>query len=499
MKRLVRAGVLAGLVIFGVARIAGAQPLGPDGSTIVTNQYSVDLTQGPVLASVRVTGLAGAYVAIAEGVDGNAHNPAAPAVRLPYSYDYFDYDLGFGVTFPSSIEGSDFFNSGTRTNLPRSEQSGFVFLDIAATLQFGPLGLGFTTGLQQYSLDRSADPTQQQDTLSAQFGIGHLIAAHAFEDHQLMLGVGTRTTALSVVKLNATASEAPEEVVTMTSAGFEVGALWRPNEQPFRIGAAFHSSMTPDAKPEGAARVQYAGTGDELYLPNDVTLPWDVNMGVAIQLGPRPFNPRWVDPDELLTRVKRFLRWREQERQRMRRQVVAKARAKGTDATAALAAADAELELEAVLDEEHLKRAEQNVRSRLKLRYEQMSRFYVLVSSALLMTGEAEDAVGLEGFLNRTVMRSGERIGLSPRLGIETEVVPYWVKLRVGSYVEPTRFNPAINSDPWRIHGTLGFDVKLFEWTVFGVFEEGTQWRVSGALDVAARYLGWSLSAGIWH
>ena len=77
--------------------------------------------------------------------------------------------------------------------------------------------------------------------------------------------------------------------------------------------------------------------------------------------------------------------------------------------------------------------------------------------------------------------------------------MPYWVKLRVGSYIEPTRFNPAINSDRWRIHGTLGFDVKLFEWTVFGVFEEGTEWRVSGALDVSSRYLGWSLSAGIWH
>jgi hypothetical protein len=493
MKRLVA------LAIFLLARIAVAQPLGPDGSRIVTNQYSVDLSQGPVLASVRVTGLAGAYVAIAEGVDGNAHNPAAPAVRLPYSYDYFDYDLGFGFTFPSSIEGSDFFNSGTRTNLPRSEQSGFVFLDVAANLQFGAWGFGFTTGLQQYSLDRSAGATQQQDTLTAQFGIGHLIAAHAFDDHQLMLGLGTRTTALSIVKLNATGSQGPEEVVTMTSAGFEVGALWRPNEQPFRIGAAFHSSMTPDATPDGADEIQYAGTGDELYLPKSVTLPWDVNFGVAVQLGPRPFNPRWVDPDELLTRVKRYLRWREHERERTRRQVVAKARAAGTNATAALAAADAELELEAILDEEHLKRAEEDVRGRLKLRYEQMSRFYVLVSSALLITGEAEDAVGLEGFLNRQVMRSGERIALSPRLGIETEAVPYWVKLRVGSYVEPTRFNPAINADRWRIHGTLGFDVKLFEWTVFGIFEEGTQWRASGALDVSSRYLGWSLSAGVWH
>ncbi|MGE0325402.1 MAG: hypothetical protein AB7S68_23955, partial [Polyangiaceae bacterium] len=52
----------------GVALAAG--PLGAEGSEIRTSDYTVDLYQGPVTASSRVIGLGGAYVSIAEGVEG---------------------------------------------------------------------------------------------------------------------------------------------------------------------------------------------------------------------------------------------------------------------------------------------------------------------------------------------------------------------------------------------------------------------------------------------
>ena len=85
----------------------------------------------------------------------------------------------------------------------------------------------------------------------------------------------------------------------------------------------------------------------------------------------------------------------------------------------------------------------------------------------------------------------------SPRLGIESEVVPEWLKLRGGTYVEPTRFSH--EDARARLHGTLGFDLKVFPWTVFGLFHEGTEWRVGGSLDAAVRYLGWGVSIGVWH
>jgi hypothetical protein len=85
----------------------------------------------------------------------------------------------------------------------------------------------------------------------------------------------------------------------------------------------------------------------------------------------------------------------------------------------------------------------------------------------------------------------------SPRLGLETEAVPNWVKLRAGTYGEPTRFDTP--NARGRLHGTLGFDVKLFPWTVFGLFHESTVWRVSAALDAAERYLNTSFGVGVWH
>src|SRR5690606_28950297 len=115
-ERLARAARLlptASLAVAALlpARVAQAQ-LGPDGSRITTNDYAIDLFQGPVIASSRVIGLGGAYVAVADFIEGNTQNPAAPAVRTAHAVDHDDWDLGFGITFPSSRASSDFFNTG---------------------------------------------------------------------------------------------------------------------------------------------------------------------------------------------------------------------------------------------------------------------------------------------------------------------------------------------------------------------------------------------------
>ena len=114
--------------------------LGANGEPITTSEYSIDLFQGPIFAGSRVTSLAGAYVAIAEDVDGDLQNPAAPAVRPFFSYTYFDYWLGFGLTFPADLAHMDFFNSGSKTNVPNPPNS-FVFFTPALNLQWGEFGV----------------------------------------------------------------------------------------------------------------------------------------------------------------------------------------------------------------------------------------------------------------------------------------------------------------------------------------------------------------------
>jgi hypothetical protein len=66
--------------------------------------------------------------------------------------------------------------------------------------------------------------------------------------------------------------------------------------------------------------------------------------------------------------------------------------------------------------------------------------------------------------------------------------------VRAGTYYEPTRFNHSSA----RLHGTAGFDQKLFPWTVFGLFDEGTWWRAGGCIDYARDYLGWGVTVGVW-
>jgi hypothetical protein len=492
------AGFAAIGVLFSVAPARAAGPLGPEGAPIQTSDYTVDLAQGPVLAGARVIGLAGAYVAIAEGVDGNTQNPAAPAVRVPWSFDHLDYDLGFGVTFPNSIGQGDYFNSGRDTDLS-GNQAGFVFLNAAGNLQLGRWGAGITLDYERYSLSRDAagaTPGLQQDELFAQFGVSHLLGARSVADGQLAIGVGLRGAGL-IVRNENPASGQPRDLFATEAAAPEAGVLWRPNDWPIRIGAAIRAAVVTksDAKPNADGDFVIGSPGDPnaIYLPRRITLPWEVNAGVALQLGPRPFNPRWIDPDEQLERVRRFLRWRKLERQRQREARVRQGASASAEA--------AELERLEALDEAHEERSAIDVEQRLRARHAALERFYVLISSALLVTGEVDDAVGVESFLAREVQRSGQRATFSPRLGVESELLPHWVRVRAGSYFEPSRFRrrPDGSEHGGRLHGTLGFDAKLFPWAVFGLFEDGTEWRASAAIDGAEKYFGWSVSIGIWH
>ncbi len=484
------------------AQSHAAGPIGPNDSPLTTSRYRVDLTQGVVLASSRVLGLAGAYVAIAEGVDGSTQNPAAPAVRLPYSYDHFDYDLGLGVTFPSSISGTDFFNTGQRTTL-QSDQTGFAFLTVAGILQDGNWGFGLSVDLQRYRLSRIDDGAAglQEDQVFAQFGGARIQLARRFYDGQLVLGAGSRGTGLIIENENPAPGQ-PTELFNATGAALELGMLWAPHSQRFRFGAALRSAVLT-GEPSSGVATETGGdriigdptSAEAFYLPEKVTLPWDMNFGVAIQLGPRPLNPRWVDPGRVLEAFERHLAWRKRERERRREHAVARARQERRDVGAAERAADAENAIEEALDELARERREDALRRKLRARYESMRRFYVLVTSSLSVTGPVQDGVGVESFLQRRVDRSGEKVTLSPHLGIESEVVPHWLKVRAGSYGEPTRFDRGRS----RLHGTVGFDLKLFPWTVFGLFEDGNHFRVSSAIDGAQRYFGWGLGVGVWH
>src|SRR6185295_8597556 len=85
---------------------------------------------------------------------------------------------------------------------------------------------------------------------------------------------------------------------------------------------------------------------------------------------------------------------------------------------------------------------------------------HAIVSASVLLTGGASNAVGMESFLAQEVNRSGQHSVVSLRLGAEMGLVPNLLRLRPGTYLEPTRFETSTA----RPHYTGGFDVRLGRW-----------------------------------
>jgi hypothetical protein len=480
-------GAFAGLHSVSRECHAGG-PLEGDGSPLRTSDYAIDLYQGPVFAGTRVTGLSGAYVAISEDVDGDLQNPATPGVRPFYSYTNFDYWLGFGLTFPASLEGVDFFNSGREISVGNAPNS-FVFFSPAANLQWGELGVGVTIEAQRYSLD----DTSRESTIGVTIPTTHVQFAHGFSHNQLVLGVGVRFLSMSVVQKADTRTRLFES----SDTGLEFGAVYKPEDLPIRLGVAFRNGIRTDAQYEEGLLPNADGdlivttpSGEEIFLPEAVALPWDLNFGFAVQFGKRPLNVPWRTSSEMIEREDLVYRLRKLDRKRARDEALLHARSH--DERRLL---ERRFDDEQKADDRLLERALEAARLRKEAELTRLNRFYVLVAGSMLISGPVSDAVGVQALLSQRVYRSGEQAVASPRVGIEAGVLPTWLKLRAGSYLEPTRFE---TSTP-RLHGTFGLDIKLVPWDVLGLWPADYVWRLGLGADLASRYNTWGVSIGGWY
>ena len=389
---------------------------------------TVDSTRGPVIGSTRRIGLAGAFVAVAEDIEGVAINPASSAVRLPYSFQ--DWNVGFGldIAVGAWLPKNDAYNQGDTAgqDQAKADKSTALFGSIGLLLNYRHFGLGLSAEATRNATTR-ADQTEGIDTsFAANFGTVHLNAAYGYLDGQLLLGAGPRLIGMSFDRSGGSS------VIGTAGIGYEAGVLVKPNRQQYRLAAAVKSPIDArlPAQPGIAA--------------STVHVPWEVALGFAYQFGPRRLNSRLFTAREL-----------------------------AQQGTGHADPTDAELD-----------RAEQELFDR----YQARQRWYLLVSSELSVI-QGGGPVGLSG---QTAM---DRPVISPRVGLESEVVPHYLRLRGGSYYEPALLR-GTNS---RIHGTGGLDVKLFKWTLFGLLEPFNYWQLSLAADAARSYLNTAFSIGIWH
>jgi hypothetical protein len=463
--------------------------------------------------------VSGAYVALAEGTEGSAANPAAPSVRTAYSYDWFEYDLSLGASLPGAFSTTDFDNHGDSFTLPNPQAGDFVDLTLGATLRFGALAFSLTSDLEQYSLTAtpgSGIPTGGEG-LTMEIGRWQALGSYALFDGQLVLGAGARILTMQVHDSGATAAPAQSgaslssltgmateplsflrngaTLLTMTGAAPEVGVVYMPTGSQFRLGAALRGTVSGGIF--GSENVTTSPSGlrkaGPFVLPSQVAMPWEVDLGVAYQLGPRPLNPGWRDPHLEAASLR--------EQIADARSARAKARDDELGAMPEGAARDvrkAELQVE---DEEararedaRLEAALKHLRDAAEARYKNWPREKILVLASVLLTGQSTNAVSIEGFLNQRVETVGESVTATPRVGLEGEPLRDLMQLRAGTYVEPTRY---LTGSP-RQHFTFGGDVKLFPFDLWGIFPKDP-WKIGFVIDLAPRYTNYGLAIGNWH
>jgi hypothetical protein len=245
-------------------------------------------------------------------------------------------------------------------------------------------------------------------------------------------------------------------------------------------------------------------------LPDRVELPWQVEMGIALQVGPRPLNPEWIDPLDHEQELRDGYEQRARDRQR-----------RIDEALAALPPGAARAGLE-----KQLAREERETSNREQLRFEHdfallkeerrarannWPRERLLLTLDLLVTGPVDDAISLERFLGQgqpvpagnacLVVASGREVNFSPRFGLEMEPIKQWVHTRFGSYYEPPRFSyepAACNDRTGRQHFTFGGDLKLLSTTWWGLVPEVT-YKLQAYGDLAPRYQSFGGGIGVWH
>jgi hypothetical protein len=479
----------------GLSGTAAGQ-LGPDGSPINTSNYTVDLTRGVVISTSRVVGLAGAGTSLAQGVEGGLQNPAAVAYRGPQWPDWYDYWLAFGLTYP--FQSGDFYNSGRVVGDSSAVSESTLFLIPGAYFQMWNLGIGLTIDSQFVKVEGVINPaTMEPQTLRLRFTTFHIQAGYGFLDGQLIIGAGLRILRQRTFQSNRVVSDG--DLYQSLGLGAELGVMFRPHHKRWSLGA----SLFPQLSTGVQTRENVAPNADgdivvgDFYIPRATKLPTTGSLGFSYQFGLRPTNPPWVSAEALAADELDRLKRRKHAAQEREQEEIKAVRARGGP--------DIELCVQAVKQKYARKYAKikQSRKETKKLAWDMLRkryrwgwpRRYYLLTADLWLNGRVDNGVGVESFVFQTVQRSGEKITISPRIGFETEVAPTRMKIRAGAYMEPSRF---VESTP-RVHGTLGCDISLFKWNVFGLWPDDYRWQISAAFDIARKYRSFSLGVGGWY
>jgi hypothetical protein len=403
-------------------------------------------------------------------------------VREPFSLKWFDYDLTGSVSFPGAYGNTDFNNRGERRNRTTDR---FQYYNLGGQFQFGPVGSTLMGDVLTYDVE----------SVSIAIARVHAVFGYSLLDNQLVVGGGVRIAYVRIAELDGPGR------LSMAGLGPEVGAVIKPDDVPWRIGATLRSEVTARDLHLGQTSIDPVTGGKKagrFFVPSKITQPWEIEAGVAYQLGPRPLNPHWLNPRHQEEELEERIAHRAVERRARARAEIAAMPGDTADELAARASRAAEAaarEDEAKTeDQTELAYGKRLLYEERKARYTNWPRERLLLLASLIVVGPSEDAVALEGFVDQSREVVGTRVQLAPRFAVESEVLPDFMRLRAGVYVEPSRFVDGTK----REHFTFGGDLRTFTWDLFGLFPLTTI-RMSGFVDLSPRYFNFGGGIGVWH
>ncbi len=274
-RRGIAAAAAAAVAAAVVTTAAPDAARGEEPVPITDRAWALDLHRGAALGSVRIVGMGGVQVALAEGSAGTLGNPAAPAVRKATSTTRWDWD--FHLDALDAVIVSDLDNNG------RDDDDGVAADGRAATtLTAGLAGMYYGWGL---ALTVSSAHERLTDrgggALGATATVGKVAIASTWGDETWTVGGAVRVGTLAVAVASA------EPLFSLTGAGLEGGILYRPHRADLRLGATLALPVT-GREVEVAACDPLDCAGH--ILPERVAVPWELAVGAAWRRGPTAWN-----------------------------------------------------------------------------------------------------------------------------------------------------------------------------------------------------------------
>lgn len=116
---------------------------------------------------------------------------------------------------------------------------------------------------------------------------------------------------------------------------------------------------------------------------------------------------------------------------------------------------------------------------------------YVQFAVDISAVGPARDVTSMEAWTRGADSSGDVPTTLSIATGLELEPAPWFFRVRTGLYTEPARARFSL--DDVRLHGTLGFDLALFEFP-----RSEWRWMVSPVVDASSLGIRPMVELGLW-